>query len=138
MPGVKKNQNEGGKTMKVILPLAFVLILFPAPGFPQSSYRCNDRLVSVGDASGEVLSKCGDPSGRQVLSQGGQGFSESRVVRTERGSYVQQGSYEPIPAREKWTYNCGDGTEIHILIFEDGKLRTIKTEDRGTGPRRCN
>lgn len=126
--------------MKTAFLFAIVfLMLFSENAFAQSAYRCNDKLVYVGDDAGEVVGKCGEPAYRHTSEQRTQGSFSSGTVRTGRGSSTRQGFYDSTTiARETWTYNCGDGTTIHFLIFEGGKLKEIKTGGFGTGPRRCN
>ncbi|VVO43433.1 DUF2845 domain-containing protein [Pseudomonas fluorescens] len=73
--------------------------------------RCGSQLVSVGDRSGEVLHKCGEPVSRDVL-----GYKRSPDRREEFQV-------------EEWTYGPNGGM-YQYLRFEGNRLKQI-TSKRG-------
>ncbi len=73
--------------------------------------RCGSQLISVGDRSGEVLQKCGEPVSRDVL-----GYKRS-VDRREEFQV------------EEWTYGPNGGM-YQYLRFEGNRLKQI-TSKRG-------
>jgi hypothetical protein len=38
---------------------------------------------------------------------------------------------------EKWTFNCGEGDYLYVLIFVGGSLSTIESAGRGSGQSDC-
>lgn len=73
--------------------------------------RCGSQLVSVGDRSGEVLQKCGEPVSRDLL-----GYKKSANRREEFQV-------------EEWTYGPNSGM-YQYLRFEGNRLKAI-TSKRG-------
>ncbi|MEB0044643.1 MULTISPECIES: DUF2845 domain-containing protein [unclassified Pseudomonas] len=74
--------------------------------------RCGSQLISVGDRSGEVLQKCGDPVSRDLL-----GYKRSANRREEFQV-------------EEWTYGPNSGM-YQYLRFEGNRLVQI-TSKRGS------
>lgn len=101
-------------TLGVVLSLALV-------GGTQSetrgddSFRCGTNLVELGDAPSAVERACGRPT--DIRKTKGH-------VRNARGS-VMRIEYET------WTYNLGPVTFARILVFSDGSLTSITTDDYG-------
>jgi hypothetical protein len=79
------------------------------------SLMCRSSLVTVGMAAAEVVSKCGEPKDKTV---------EDRPIRarTRAGGTVQTSTYHV----ELWTYDRGSGRFPAVLMFEEGKLKTIQ------------
>lgn len=71
--------------------------------------RCGSQLVSVGDRSGEVLQKCGEPVSRDLL-----GYKKSPDRREEFQV-------------EEWTYGPNGGM-YQYLRFEGNRLRAISSK----------
>ncbi|WP_150579224.1 DUF2845 domain-containing protein [Pseudomonas fluorescens] len=76
-----------------------------------TTLRCGSHLISVGDRSGEVLQKCGEPVSRDVL-----GYKRSANRREEFQV-------------EEWTYGPTGGM-YQYLRFEGNRLKQI-TSNRG-------
>lgn len=72
------------------------------------SMRCGSRLVSLGDRTFEVLSKCGEPRYRDPV-----GYS---LGGNERREY----------SIEEWVYGPNNGM-LSILTFEGNRLKRIET-----------
>ncbi|WP_447798774.1 DUF2845 domain-containing protein [Pseudomonas moraviensis] len=73
--------------------------------------RCGSQLISLGDRASEVLQKCGEPAGWDVL-----GYKRSANRREEFQV-------------EEWTYGPNNGM-YQYLRFEGNRLRQI-TSKRG-------
>lgn len=127
------------KITTVIIYFLLMLILVPLESsFADSSYRCGDSLVTTGDTIEEVIAKCGAPSGHRVTSHEVSGSYGGNSQYHGRGYRTYQGTYTGVAKDiETLTYNCGEGTIIHILTFKDGKLTDVKTGGRGRGPNQC-
>jgi len=93
----------------VLIGLSLALVASQASA--ADTLRCGSQLVSVGDRSGEVLQKCGEPVSRDLL-----GYKKS-VNRREEFQV------------EEWTYGPNSGM-YQYLRFEGNRLRAI-TSKRG-------
>jgi hypothetical protein len=80
---------------------------------------CGGQIVSIGDLKSDILSKCGEPSWKDI-------HQEETRERLDRG--FQQKVYTTI---EEWTYNWGPSRFVRILTFRNNKLVDIKTGGYG-------
>lgn len=96
--------------------------------------RCGTRLISAGDSTYAVKSRCGEPQDatRRVETR-----TERRRVRVPCGrndearcERVQEVSADVVV--EEWTYDFGPQRFVHYLTFFDGKLARIQTGSYGT------
>jgi hypothetical protein len=98
----------GGCTMRVLIVCC---VLFGIGNIAAADgMRCGQRLVNVGDTSGEVLFKCGAPT-----------FADRRVETPAS----PDGSSRTITC-DAWTYNLGPHDFVRVLNFVDGTLRSIE------------
>ncbi|MND39511.1 hypothetical protein D3C80_302280 [compost metagenome] len=74
-----------------------------------STFRCESKLVSLGDRSVEVLRKCGEPASRSFI-----GYSETRSGRQEMQT-------------EEWVYGPTNGM-YHYLEFIGGRLSNVDSK----------
>src|SRR5256885_14564839 len=86
-----------------------LLIAFAAPA-QADDFRCGQRLVSVGETTGEVALKCGPPT------------AADRRVETGRA----RGGGCRSTVIDTWTYDRGPTSFIRILTFVDGKLERVE------------
>ncbi|ROM95950.1 DUF2845 domain-containing protein [Pseudomonas brassicacearum] len=94
------------------LLISLALALFASQVQAQTdTLRCGSQLISVGDRTGEVLHKCGEPVARDAL-----GYKRSANRREE------------VPV-EEWTYGPNSGM-YQYLRFEGNRLVRI-TSKRG-------
>lgn len=93
-------------------PLFTVLLLLPARAHGSSTLRCGSALISLGDTAWEVRNKCGEP-----VHQASQGL---KLQQDEYGLRYDVGV-------EEWIYGPRNGM-YHILRFEGGRLRSIRSE----------
>jgi hypothetical protein len=74
-------------------------------------------LISRGDASTDVLDKCGEPNARETVT-------EPVYARNANGGTRQIGVVE----RELWTYDRSNRIPVR-LTFEEGKITRIEYID---------
>jgi hypothetical protein len=94
-------------------PTRFLLSLALAVAASQAqaadTLRCGSQLISVGDRSGEVLQKCGEPASRDFL-----GYKRSANKREEFQV-------------EEWVYGPNSGM-YQYLRFEGNRLVRIDSK----------
>lgn len=100
---------------------AAVLAVVPALALAGSdtSIRCAGGLVSVGDATIDLLGKCGEPALRE-----GRADLTSVTYRDEGGSVKRASAVNA----ERWTYDFGRSRFLMFVTVEGGKVTLI---DRG-------
>lgn len=107
--------------MKKILALLVLLL----PLDQAHGLRCGRDLVSEGDLKFEVYAKCGDPADIQERV-------EHRLIRIRTGDDLKVTHEELIPVHvEEWIYNFGPHRLMQWLLFEDGRLKDIRSLDYG-------
>ncbi len=79
----------------------------------------SDRIVSIGESSGEVIAKWGEPAGRNPRQ-------EKLKERLSDGDYRIT-----TIIIDEWTYNLGPDRFMRILTFKNGKLTDINTGEYG-------
>lgn len=97
--------------MKTLWVLSLSLLSLTAQA---DSLRCGQNLVREGDSQDKVLSLCGEPLSRAVISE---------VSQTRHTAYGRETQTIPI---EKWTYKQGSGQYLRELFFEAGSLQRIQ------------
>jgi hypothetical protein len=86
---------------------------------PPSARSCNPEQFNNGLSQYEVLQRCGEPF-----------FKDSHYER--RLSVVKHGVSRLADLRvDEWTYNLGPTQFLRILKFENGRLMSVTTGDRG-------
>ncbi|MDH4580474.1 DUF2845 domain-containing protein [Pseudomonas sp. BN415] len=94
--------------MKALVCL-FATALLLASEANASTFRCESKLVSVGDRSVEVQRKCGDPASRSFI-----GYTETSSGRQEMQT-------------EEWVYGPSNGM-YYYLRFVGGRLNQIDSK----------
>jgi NAD(P)H-hydrate repair Nnr-like enzyme with NAD(P)H-hydrate epimerase domain len=110
-------------------------ILLGAGDAAADGMRCGNRLVSKGDTTYAVRSRCGEPSDatRRVETR-----TERRRVRVACGrgdarcERVQEVSADVVI--DEWVYDFGPQQFVRYLTFVDGKLFHVETGSYGTNP----
>jgi hypothetical protein len=108
--------------------------------FPQASwaFRCNSHVIDAGMSKMEAMNKCGAPTSRDTRT-------ERRLIRVRDIAYTnttpqgQTGGTGQMVERERevlvdieeWIYNFGPNQFMQLLLFEDGRL--ISVRDLGYG-----
>ena len=100
-------------SLRVLLVLAAAWPLAAwSPAVPGSdSFRCDGRVIEVGDPAIRVRGLCGPP--HLVEPQGAAGF--------EHGA----------PEAERWTYNFGPRKLLRVLTLRNGRVADIATNGHG-------
>ena len=94
--------------------LALVAMASAAGGVAASedtSYRCGQRLVVLGDHKIDVLGKCG------------------AATLTDR--WIDKEPAGALRTVDEWTYNRGPEQMIRVLLFVNGRLARIEVGDYG-------
>lgn len=94
------------------LPLAFCLLLLAGTAHGSSTLRCESKLISLEDSSGEVLAKCGEPRSRDMLGY--------REILDDYG-------FRQEVQVEEWVYGPRSGM-YHYLKFEGNRLKKIDSK----------
>ncbi|MCV2358616.1 DUF2845 domain-containing protein [Paucibacter sp. TC2R-5] len=122
------------KIKPVLLAASLALSLFAhAPS--AWAFRCNSYVIDPGLHKAEVLKKCGPPSTRDARL-------ERRIIRVreyQRATTRQAGAIgnsveverEIQVSIEEWVYNFGPQQFMQLLIFEDGRLKSVQDLDYG-------
>jgi hypothetical protein len=113
--------------------LAALALAFGAEDAAAEGMRCGNRLVSKGDSTYAVRSRCGEPDDatRRVETR-----TERRRVRVPCGGgearcdRVQEVSADVVI--DEWIYDFGPQTFVRYLTFVDGKLFRVDTGSYGT------
>jgi hypothetical protein len=114
------------KTPLLFGAMAIGLLLGSVDGHAAAMY-CGNDLIQEGATKLDVISKCGEPTLKEVASANTVGV-DRRTAYRESTSVV-----------EVWHYNCGEGRFNKSVYFDGDKLVTIKASTtRGSGPAKCN
>ncbi|TBU96689.1 DUF2845 domain-containing protein [Phytopseudomonas dryadis] len=92
--------------------IAAVLLLLVAGTTQAATWRCGNALASTGDASGEVLAKCGEPNRRDFL-----GYKE----------IIDRYGFSNEVEVEEWSYGPRNGMN-YFLRFEGNRLQKIESK----------
>lgn len=115
--------STAGRGLALALPIAAALASPAAEA--QTSFRCRNDLVNVGDSQASALLKCGEPVVKGTFCR------PLPATRTEPAP--QGGTTVVIPTCEnidEWTYNPGYGQFMTTLQFAGGRLVGIQYGDR--------
>jgi hypothetical protein len=117
-------------------PLFFILILSifspVCAGFVLAldqveSMRCGSKLVMIGDTKVDVVSKCGEPVGRDKVVRSSSAKKPGKKSGAS-GKKVQERSR----VDEQWVYDLGPHDFSYTLSFEGVELKSIGRGGRGT------
>jgi hypothetical protein len=95
-----------------LVALFLIIGLLPAGTFA-SEYRCEGKIVSVGDTSGELLMKCGEPDWKQS--------HDEEIIE----AWDKDSRHRIIITVEEWTYNLGPDRFMRIFRLQNGKVVDI-------------
>ena len=110
--------------MRALATAALLATLIPAgvrAGGTESSIRCSGGIVSVGDATIDLLGKCGMPSLREVRSFETNAVATLGPVRGTINAAVS----------ERWTYDFGSSQFLMFVTVEGGKVFAIERGNKG-------
>lgn len=96
--------------------------------------RCGNRLISTGDSTYDVRTRCGEPQDARRRTET---RTERRRVRVACGreggaqcDRVQEVSADVVV--DEWTYDFGPQRFVHYLTFLDGRLARVDTGSYGS------
>ena len=105
--------------MRALAAVAVLASLVPvgaAAGGSESSIRCAGGLVGVGDATIDLLGKCGMPALREVRA------SDTFVAVATVGSTFGRSA---VLTSERWTYDFGPQQFLMFVVVEGGRIVSI-------------
>ena len=112
----------------------FLVFLLCTEAHAESSFRCGNEVVSVGDTTYAVLQECGAPDYREIkvmeriTGRRGKHSYGTKVVRVQAGS-----KYEGVSTGdETWYYDPGPNGFVYVLEFGKSRLSSIKKEGYGS------
>ncbi|RMI00633.1 DUF2845 domain-containing protein [Stutzerimonas nitrititolerans] len=97
--------------MKFASPIFLISALLGAGQTYAETMRCNEGIIATGASSYEVLTKCGEPSDKEVVNP-----TVQPDGNLPRGAVTV----------ETWVYGPNNGAH-NFLRFIDGKLVKIET-----------
>ena len=117
-----------------ITAAAFLVLVWCAETRGESSFRCGNEVVSVGDTTYAVLQDCGAPDFREIKvterkhARRGRDHYDTKIVRVPAGS-----KYEGVSSGdETWYYDPGPMGFVYVLEFTKSRLSSIKKEGYGS------
>ena len=82
-------------------------------GASPAEYRCEGKVISVGDTSGELLMKCGEPDWKQS-------HTEEIIDTRDKDRRLRI-----LITVEEWTYNLGPDRFMRIYRLQNGRVVDI-------------
>lgn len=113
----------------IIIFTAFYFLLFST--IDGWALRCGTGLVTEGDSKSQVLATCGKPTSKEKSCE-----NSPQYTTTNNNGKIKKVK-KCGQKLETWFYNCGDNDFIYKLIFDDGKIKNITAESRGSGKSDC-
>ena len=112
--------------MKWIKWIGFIgLGLWMTIGADAFAFRCNGRLVNLGDYQYEVLDKCGPPSTTHTWEEDRYAYFSKYYDHEEHRYRAPRAERGPL-TMERWSYILGAQRFTRHLLFENGVLIRIE------------
>jgi hypothetical protein len=106
---------------------------WPSPAGADSSFRCGDSLVSVGDTTYTVMSECGSPDTREIKVTEEKRTSRKKTRKVKKVVIQAGNRYDgQTSGDETWYYDCGTDQFLYVLTFTNSRLTNIQANGRGT------
>jgi hypothetical protein len=105
------------KIESLVIALSIIALL-PGAGV-SSGYHCEGKIISVGDTSGELIMKCGEPDWKQSYTEE---IIETLDKDNKRNIHITV---------EEWTYNLGPQRFMRIFKLKNGKVVDMWLGDYG-------
>jgi hypothetical protein len=97
----------------------FLLSVFVSWSAEAQTFRCDGKVISLGDTKADVIMKCGEPALKDSREEK---IIEKADADTKRKITV---------IIDEWTYNLGPDMFMRVLKFTDGKLVDIREAGYG-------
>jgi len=94
------------------------------PARADDGFRCNGRIISTGEWINRVIDKCGEPAAEMHRT-------EFRTIRIRVGNFIEERIVEVVIDEMK--YDLGSNRFRRYLYFENGRLLSTTTGDKGSG-----
>ena len=130
------------KSMFSILALPILSFVFAGSTLALDavdSFRCDSKLVMIGDTKIDVVSKCGEPARREnivrstsVKKSGKKSGKKSPKKSPKKSGGQGTKAEERSRVDEQWTYTFGSRDFVYTLSFEGVELKSIGRGGRGT------
>lgn len=118
----------------MMLRTILVAAIFTASASSALAMRCGVSLVVEGQSKFDVLQRCGEPAYRDSRVEYRPVQPNLQIPRplNSPDAYFPYNSNYPYPATrevviEEWVYNFGSTQLMPSLLFENGRLITIRT-----------
>jgi len=119
---------------KIFLLVAGVILLLAsgaeATDVGYKTFRCNHKIIKIGDTQATVLSKCGEPSITTDVGQVSRGTVSGTVRYGRKKAKYKGRSASTTVNVEQWTYFFGRNKFTWILTFRAGRLKRIEIGER--------
>jgi hypothetical protein len=102
---------------------------FPAIAYADRAFRCQGRLVYIGEPKSNVLSACGEPDHIDMWQKNPDGYT-SKIFEYEKERYQLPELIEGPIFFERWTYNLGPNQFRRFLFFQNGALYKIERGEK--------
>ena len=125
---MKLLESQNFRLCQVIL-LIFTSFCLPTITFADRAFRCDGRLVYIGDPKTNVVSKCGEPDHIDQWEENPNGYT-SKIYDYEKERYQLPELIKGPILIERWTYNLGSNQFTRYLFFQNGELYKIERGDK--------
>lgn len=124
--------NSQRKRLFWVMLIFSAFLCFSDKSAADRTFRCQGRLVEIGDPQAVVLSKCGQPN---MISQWEEDPNSyiSQIYDYEKERYRLPKLIKGPIIMERWTYDLGFTKFIRYLYFQNGKLYKIDLGKKGGG-----
>lgn len=104
--------------------LCGLLMIVPAFATESATMICKNGIVSKGDFTGDVISKCGEPAGKTQRE-------EKRFEKTKERGGAREKTVVTSVTIDEWTYNFGPNEFMHQVSLENGRVTRIESLGHG-------
>lgn len=108
----------------ILLTAALCLVNGQSSAHADDGFRCNGRVISTGEWLTRVIDKCGEPAAEMHRT-------EYRTIRVRVGNVIEERTVEVLI--DELEYNLGSNRFLRYLYFENGRLLSTATGDKGSG-----
>mgnify|MGYP001141555839 CR=1 FL=1 len=107
----------------------WMAVYSPTVAYADRAFRCQGRLVYIGDQKSEVLSRCGEPDHVDRWEENTDGYT-FQIYNYEKERYQLPELIKGPIRFERWTYNLGSNRFPRYLFFQNGELYKIERGEK--------